>query len=621
MSESENRLSKIQTEIRENNLTWEAEENIYTELPREVLRRLLGYNYEKEGTTAEDEERKSRENLIMCQAFLARDSAEPEAVPNTVDWRNVNGKSFVTKVKNQGSCGSCVSFATVAALESIARLRAMSPAPSPVLPLLSEASLHFCAGRACNGWDLSASFSYCMQTGVVPDSYFPYKGVPQACNPKPEWEKARTRIKRYHTIRTIEEMIAWLAGKGPLATRFNVYDDFYSYKKGIYKKTPSAAYDGGHAVLCVGYDRVNQAWICKNSWGSKWGESGFFRIAMGECGIDSVMYAIDTISPEYPVYMDVMVRDTLSDFGQAQVSGSVCKSPDIVPAGLNALADPAKELKGQWFKDVGRDLVVNANNVIYLRGISHNPEKSKAKFYLYYSQASLLMYPSQWKDHLIPCSNGKEYYETGDLQQGDLVVTETPYLWKPSGIRNDHYCLIGRVVTDEHPNPIPDAKDVKEFTKFIACNPNYCMRNIALVEKDVPDYSVAIDYEQGKLGAEMHFIVESSGCSPDAEFSLSSTNPSVAPSICLERQKVPADGILTGISVDVPEGYKSKLLLNFWNKNPKKAREGWELNLKAFYVVEGSELESLPNTVSLSYGTIEPQKAVVLGEYTIKAKG
>lgn len=60
--------------------------------------------------------------------------------------------------------------------------------------------------------------------------------------------------------------------------------------------------------------------------------------------------------------------------------------------------------------------------------------------------------------------------------------------------------------------------------------------------------------------------------------------------------------------------------MNFWNKNPEKAHEKWELNLKVFYIVEGTELESAPNTVSLSYGMVGPEKTVVLGEYTIEAK-
>ena len=617
-SENKDGIRVIQAEIEAQHLMWEAEENVYTELPKAVRRRLLGYNYEKEGTTAQEAERKSRENLAAYQALMASDSRVPNAAPDVRDWRNIQGKSYVTGVKNQGSCGSCVSFATIGAIESIARVRAMSPDPSPVLPLLSEASLHFCAGRACEGWNLTSSFSYCKSTGVVPASYFPYTGVAQPCNPTPDWEKARTKIRDSHIICSIDEMIAWLAEKGPLATRFTVYDDFYSYRKGIYKKTPSASYEGGHAVLCVGYDRVNQAWICKNSWKKSWGEDGYFRIAMGECGIDASMYAIDTISPEYPLYMDVMLRDTFDDFGQAFVSGSVCKSPDIIPVGLNALSDPAGELKKQWFRDIGKDLTANANNVIYLRGISHNPKGTKARFYLYYSPASLLMYPGQWQNNQIPCSNGQKYYETEELKQGDLAVTKTPFLWNPSGIKGDHYCLIGRVVTDEHPNPIPKAEDVKEFSKFIAGNPNYCMRNISVVEKDIPDYSVAVQYEQGKLGARMHFIVESKGCSPDAEFSLSSTES--APSISIERQKVPKDGTLTGISSDVPRDFKTKLLLNFWNKNPEKAKNGWELSLKVFYIVEASDREEIPGIITLNYSSAGPEEGVVLGDYTIKAK-
>ena len=54
---------------------------------------------------------------------------------------------------------------------------------------------------------------------------------------------------------------------------------------------------GGHCVSCVGYDDVQRFWICKNSWGSGFGEGGYFCIAYGECGIDSFMDAVDGIVP------------------------------------------------------------------------------------------------------------------------------------------------------------------------------------------------------------------------------------------------------------------------------------------------------------------------------------
>jgi C1A family cysteine protease len=32
---------------------------------------------------------------------------------------------------------------------------------------------------------------------------------------------------------------------------------------------------------------VAGCWIARNSWGTGWGDSGYFRIAYGECGIES----------------------------------------------------------------------------------------------------------------------------------------------------------------------------------------------------------------------------------------------------------------------------------------------------------------------------------------------
>jgi len=60
-----------------------------------------------------------------------------------------------------------------------------------------------------------------------------------------------------------------------------VYNDFFSYRSGVYSYA-TGAYVGAHAVLVVGYDDVNECFIVKNSWGTGWGEAGYFKIAYSE---------------------------------------------------------------------------------------------------------------------------------------------------------------------------------------------------------------------------------------------------------------------------------------------------------------------------------------------------
>ena len=79
---------------------------------------------------------------------------------------------------------------------------------------------------------------------------------------------------------------------GPIETGFTVYSDFMSYRGGIYVRHSNQIM-GGHAVKVVGWGVENGVnyWIVANSWGPNWGESGFFRIKMGQCGFESQMYA------------------------------------------------------------------------------------------------------------------------------------------------------------------------------------------------------------------------------------------------------------------------------------------------------------------------------------------
>lgn len=94
-------------------------------------------------------------------------------------------------------------------------------------------------------------------------------------------------------------MMLALYKNGPMAVSFEVYEDFMHYSSGIYHHTGLLDKFNpfeltNHAVLLVGYgvDKASgvKYWIVKNSWGTTWGEQGYFRILRGsdECAIESI---------------------------------------------------------------------------------------------------------------------------------------------------------------------------------------------------------------------------------------------------------------------------------------------------------------------------------------------
>lgn len=93
-----------------------------------------------------------------------------------------------------------------------------------------------------------------------------------------------------------------LVKNGPMAVAFEVYNDFMNYKSGVYHHTGlqdrfNPFEITNHAVLLVGYgtdmrdpSMPQDYWLVKNSWGTGWGEEGYFRIRRGtdECSIESI---------------------------------------------------------------------------------------------------------------------------------------------------------------------------------------------------------------------------------------------------------------------------------------------------------------------------------------------
>ena len=90
-----------------------------------------------------------------------------------------------------------------------------------------------------------------------------------------------------YSVYGIKEIKTELMTNGPMEVAFDVYEDFMTYKSGIYQHVTGARL-GGHAVKLVGWGVENgvEYWKIANSWNEDWGENGYFRIKMRECGIE-----------------------------------------------------------------------------------------------------------------------------------------------------------------------------------------------------------------------------------------------------------------------------------------------------------------------------------------------
>jgi C1A family cysteine protease len=248
-------------------------------------------------TSLADQDRKVRLGVVVNQASLTAilASAAPPEAPNfapEVDWRNRNG-NHVPPVEDQGNCGSCVSFCTCAVVSSMGSIE------TGTMVDLSEADLHFCSshGANCGGWWPSDALESVRVRGVADEAEFPYgsAGVPNPhCATTPDRDSRAVKITQHGAITDVTARKNYLSNNGPCSAVLTVYADFYAYTGGVYHHV-SGAVEGLHCVEVIGYSESQNSWICKNSWGTGWGNSGFFMIAYGECDIDTT-YPFSTAS-------------------------------------------------------------------------------------------------------------------------------------------------------------------------------------------------------------------------------------------------------------------------------------------------------------------------------------
>lgn len=220
-----------------------------------------------------------------------------EQLPPAFDWRD---HGILTPVKHQLDCGSCGEFAAVAVLEALIKKE------SGVEVDLSEQQIVSCVdGCGCgSGCSSLQALKYIKENGVALESDFPYLNKDTCCISDLEasyfvTEVHSTTIARLpleERIRTIKKTVQEY---GPVATNMSLYDDLGRYQQGVYTYDLKSEAMGGHWVVIVGWQDDSDLasggyWICRNSWGEKWGEGGYFKSAYGDVtGIDDfyIIYA------------------------------------------------------------------------------------------------------------------------------------------------------------------------------------------------------------------------------------------------------------------------------------------------------------------------------------------
>jgi cathepsin F len=208
-------------------------------------------------------------------------------LPESLDWRQ---KGAVSPVKDQKQCGSCWAFSTVGNLEGLYQIKTGN------LVTFSEQQLVDCdkVDQGCNGGLMENAFKYIEQAGgLETDKDYSYKGIGGKCNA--DKSKSAVKVHDYYLKQDVSPQdYKTLLQNGPQAIAINA-NSFFQYTRGILKQNKRQCNPNGlnHGVTAVGYgvasingEKVEYV-ILKNSWGPRWGEDGFIRVANdGTCGVN-----------------------------------------------------------------------------------------------------------------------------------------------------------------------------------------------------------------------------------------------------------------------------------------------------------------------------------------------
>lgn len=270
---------------------------------------------------------------------------ESLTVPASFDWRS-NGGNWLTPIRDQGQCGSCWAFAAAGAVEAGYNIAAADPGLDVDLSeqyLVSDCSD---AGNCCGGWHAEA-LEFIRTAGVPDEACLPYvDGGTSGCactalgtcdgictyrfggacsdrtcaNRCSNWASRIRRIDAWGAVPATRASVKqYMVNEGPLAAAMYVSGANWD---GDIARCADDGRPPDHGVVLVGYDDAGGYWVVRNSWGTGFGEAGYFKVGYGECRIEDFVYYARTEPPPAPVNDNFAAAETIGTLPVAYSLGT-----------------------------------------------------------------------------------------------------------------------------------------------------------------------------------------------------------------------------------------------------------------------------------------------------------
>jgi hypothetical protein len=266
---------------------------LYLSAPFEQLPKVAGEAAKEQGGGSN----RRRRSLKQSSACNARVSFPYGGVspPSSKDWRNVGGVSYVpSAVRNQQSCGSCASFTAAALLENmVIRKYRGAGYTSATTDVSEQEELDCLAGDGCKGALPYQYLDRAVCRGIAFEASSPYRNYDQGvCPSTASVPRYGSGARAWAEPPANERGVAQAATQGLVAIALLANNDFMYYKTGVFDcGAARGSYSINHATAVVGWnDAVRlsngatwRVWNVRNSWGTGWGESGYFRLRK-DCG-------------------------------------------------------------------------------------------------------------------------------------------------------------------------------------------------------------------------------------------------------------------------------------------------------------------------------------------------